>query len=177
MSSPSTATAVADRIEIRQHRHALHDHPRHCGIDMVAGPTEILILADHTADAFLVATDLLSQAEHGPTSPAWLVTSSQKLADEVNKLVPELIHKWLDGDDGGAADVGTGGVGGAGNPALTAWENFGEIVVVQDRHAICAVSDAYAAEHTEVHCADLDWFLKELRNYGSLFLGEETCVT
>lgn len=130
------------------------------GIDFFAGPTEILVLADKTADARIVASDLVSQAEHGPTSPAWLITTDMALAQKVNELVPELIKK-LPKD----------------NAANISWPDYGEIVHVETKELMAELSDQYAAEHTEVQCEDLDWWLQNLTNYGSLFLGEETCVT
>lgn len=131
------------------------------GIDMFAGPSEILVIADETADPAIVAADLVGQAEHGYNSPAWLIALSHDLAERVLELVPRLI-----------ADL----------PALNAknaeaaWHDYGEVVVVDSRKEAVTVSDAYASEHLEVHCADLDWWLANLRNYGSLFLGEETTV-
>lgn len=137
------------------------------GIDMFAGPTEILCVADETADPLIIANDLVSQSEHGPTSPCWLLTTSYELAVKVNEQMPVLL-KGLPEDNIGSV----------------AWRDYGEIVVVDSKddngsgaEALAKMSDHYASEHTEVHCADLDWWLKRLRNYGSLFLGEETCVT
>jgi len=131
------------------------------GIDVLAGPTEIAIIADDSADPFLVATDLVGQAEHGPESPAWLVTTSRELALEVLRLVPELIAKLP------AA---------AGEAAAAAWRDYGEVVVCGTREEAALVSDRYAAEHLEVHARDLDWWAHRLTCYGSLFLGEETTV-
>jgi sulfopropanediol 3-dehydrogenase len=129
------------------------------GIDVFAGPTEILVIADDTADAELVAADLVGQAEHGVDSPAILVTTSPALADRVLDLVPRMAALLP-----------------AGNAAGNAWRDCGEVVLVDDREAAAAVSDGYAPEHLEVHAAGLDWWLARLRNYGSLFLGEETTV-
>ena len=129
------------------------------GIDVFAGPTEILIIADETADAELVASDLVGQAEHGLDSPAILVTTSPALADEVLDLVPRM-----------AALLPPG------NAAGEAWRDCGEVVLVDSREEAAAVSDGYAPEHLEVHAAELEWWLARLRNYGSLFLGEETTV-
>jgi sulfopropanediol 3-dehydrogenase len=131
------------------------------GIDMFAGPTEIAIIADATADPEIVATDLVSQCEHGPDSPAWLVSLDRRLADAVTDLMPKLI------DDLPSP---------AKESATAAWRDFGEIVLCDSREEAVEVSDRYAAEHVEVHAADLDWWLDALRNYGSLFLGEETTV-
>merc|ERR1712226_627036 len=130
------------------------------GIDMFAGPTEILITADESADAHIVATDLVSQAEHGPTSPAWLLTTSMQLAQDVLKAVPELIKKLPED-----------------NASNQSWPEYGEIVVCENREDLLALTDRYAAEHLEVMCNEPDWWLSNLTNYGSLFLGEETCVT
>jgi sulfopropanediol 3-dehydrogenase len=128
------------------------------GIDMVAGPTEVLILADSTADPLIVAYDLLSQAEHGATSPTWLITTDRHLGEEVVRLMPGLIADLVDRQPGTAAPV--------------SWRDFGEVVLVNTREEMAALSDRYAAEHLEVHCADLEWYLSTLQNYGSLFLGE-----
>ncbi len=130
-----------------------------CGIDLYAGPSEILVLADHTADPELVASDLVGQAEHGVTTPAILVTTSEALARTVLARVPELCASLPPG-----------------NAAAEAWDRCGEVVVCDSREAAAACSDRYAPEHLEVHAADLDWWLARLRNYGSLFLGEETTV-
>ena len=131
------------------------------GIDMFAGPTEIAIIADGTADAEIVATDLVSQCEHGPDSPAWLISLDAGLAEKVAALTPEMIAK-LPEPARGYADA--------------AWRDFGEIVHCDSREEAVRVSDDYAAEHLEVHANDLDWWLDNLRNYGSVFLGEETTV-
>lgn len=131
------------------------------GIDVFAGPSEVAVLADDSADPLIVATDLVGQAEHGHESPAWLITSSRRVAEEVAKLMPELI----------AALPPT-----ARDAAGAAWRDYGEIVLCDTREEMVAVSDRYASEHLEVHCADLDWWHARLTNYGSLFLGEETNV-
>lgn len=131
------------------------------GIDMFAGPSEILVIADDTGDPEIVAADLVGQAEHGYNSPAWLIALSRPLAEKVLELVPKLI--------------GTLPALNAKN-AEAAWRDYGEVVVAQSRDEAVKLSDAYASEHLEVHCADLDWWLAHLRNYGSLFLGEETTV-
>ncbi len=132
------------------------------GIDVLAGPTENLVLADDSADPHLVAADLAGQAEHGPDSPMWLVTTSQALADAVAQLVPKKIHMLPDP---------------ARTAAEAAWRDFGEIVVAQSREEALSICDRYAPEHLQVQAADLDWWLARLRNYGSLFLGEETTVS
>ena len=131
------------------------------GIDVLAGPTEIAIIADDTADPRLVATDLVGQAEHGPDSPAWLICLSGKFGDEVARAVPVLIDQ-LPEPARTAADA--------------AWRDFGEIAVCDSREEAARASDRYAAEHLEVHARDLDWWLGRLTCYGSLFLGEETTV-
>ncbi len=131
------------------------------GIDMFAGPSEVMVIADQTADAEIVAWDLVGQAEHGYNSPAWLVALDRGLAEKVLDLVPKFIAELPE-------------VNRVNSEA--AWRDYGEIVVVGSREEAVRVSDDYASEHLEVHCADLDWWLRNLRNYGSLFLGEETTV-
>lgn len=131
------------------------------GIDLFAGPTEILVIADDSADPAIVAGDLIGQAEHGPDSPAWLVTTSRALADEVLAEIPRCIAR-LEDPNRGAAEA--------------AWRDYGEILLTDTREEAARESDRYAPEHLEVHAADLDWWLASLRNYGSLFLGEETTV-
>jgi len=131
------------------------------GIDVFAGPSEVAIIADESADAAIVASDLVGQAEHGHESPAWLMSSSRKLADEVMRLVPQLIEKLPPT---------------ARDAAGAAWRDYGEVVLCDTREELVAASDAYAPEHLEVHCKDLDWWLANLTCYGSLFLGEETTV-
>jgi sulfopropanediol 3-dehydrogenase len=131
------------------------------GIDVFAGPSEVAVIADDSADPLIVATDLVGQAEHGHESPAWLITSSPRIADEVARLIPELIGRL----PATARDA-----------AGAAWRDYGEIVLCDTSEEIAEVSDLYACEHLEVHCADLDWWHARLTNYGSLFLGEETNV-
>jgi sulfopropanediol 3-dehydrogenase len=131
------------------------------GIDVFAGPSEVAVIADDTADPLIVATDLVGQAEHGHESPAWLITDSRALADEVARLMPELIEALPPT---------------ARDAAGAAWRDYGEIVLCDTREEMVEVSDAYASEHLEVHCADLGWWHEHLSNYGSLFLGEETNV-
>ena len=131
------------------------------GIDLFAGPTEIAVIADETADPEIVAFDLVGQAEHGYNSPAWLFTTSQKLADEVIKRVPELI-----------ADL----------PELprtsseAAWRDYGEVILCDNDEEMASISDEYAPEHLEVQTKKDKWFHERLKNYGSLFIGEETTV-
>lgn len=132
------------------------------GIDVIAGPTESMIIADETADPHRVATDLVGQAEHGPDSPVWLVTTSLELGEEVARRVPELAAELPDP---------------ARTSALTAWADHGEIIVADTREEAAAVSDHYAAEHLQVMTTDLAWWHARLTNYGSLFLGEEATVT
>ena len=132
------------------------------GIDMIAGPTDSLILADKTADPHIVATDLVSQAEHGYNSPVWLVTDHRELADDVMTRVPELIAKLPELNR---------------ENAEAAWRDYAEVIVCADREEMAATSDDYAPEHLTVQAEDLDWWLGRLRCYGSLFLGEETTVS
>lgn len=132
------------------------------GIDMFAGPTEIAVIADDSADAQIVAEDLVSQAEHGPDSPAWLITTSRRLADDVMGLMGGLIDAL--------PEV-------ARDAATAAWRDYGEVILCDSDEEAVAVSDEYAAEHLEVHTARDDWYAATLRNYGSLFVGEETTVT
>ena len=132
------------------------------GIDMFAGPTEIAIIADDSADPQIVAEDLVSQAEHGPDSPAWLITTSRQLAEEVMALMDGLIDAL--------PEV-------ARNAATVAWRDYGEVILCDSDDQAVAVSDEYAAEHLEVHTARDEWYTATLRNYGSLFIGEETTVT
>jgi sulfopropanediol 3-dehydrogenase len=129
------------------------------GIDLLAGPTEIVVVADETADAELVAADLLAQAEHGPTSPAVLVTTSPQLARDVKREVARQLQSLP------TADI-----------AAVAWRDHGDIRVVADQEEAVHVVEELASEHVEVHTRDPDWFLARLRNYGSLFLGETTTV-
>lgn len=131
------------------------------GIDMFAGPTDSLILADATADPAIIAADLVGQAEHGYNSPVWLVTDSKDLAQEVQTRVPDLI----------AALPELNRVN-----AEAAWRDYAEIVLCDNRAEMVRVSDAYAPEHLQVQAEDLDWWLDALNNYGSLFLGEHTTV-
>jgi len=131
------------------------------GIDLFAGPTEILVIADDSAGPAIVASDLVGQAEHGLDSPAWLVTTSASLAKKVIDLMPHYIERLAEPNR---------------SAAQTAWDDYGEVVVCDTREEAVEVSDRYAPEHLEVQCDDLPWWLKELSNYGSLFLGEQTTV-
>src|SRR6056297_797217 len=131
------------------------------GIDMIAGPTDSLILADATADAMIVATDLVGQAEHGYNSPVWLVTDHRPLAEKVMELVPLLIDDLPEVNRDNAA---------------AAWRDYAEVILCGDREEMAATSDDYAPEHLTVMAEELDWWLDCLTCYGSLFLGEETTV-
>ena len=131
------------------------------GIDVFAGPSEIAIIADDSADPAIVASDLVGQAEHGHESPAWLFTTSRELAERVTALVPGLV----DALPATARDA-----------AGAAWRDYGEVVLCDSREEVAQVSDRHAPEHLEVHARDLDWWLARLTCYGSLFLGEETTV-
>jgi len=132
------------------------------GIDMFAGPTEIAVVADETGDPEVIATDLVSQGEHGPTSPMWLMTTSRELGEAVIRRVPELIA-LLPERSRVAAEC--------------AWRDWAEVVLCDSRESMRRESDRRAGEHVEVHCKDLAWWLENLSCYGSLFLGEETTVT
>jgi sulfopropanediol 3-dehydrogenase len=129
------------------------------GIDLLAGPTEILIVADDSADPALVATDLLGQAEHGPDSPAWLVTTSRKLGEAVLKEVDRQLETLATAKTAGPA-----------------WRDHGEIVVVDSDDEAIALADEYAPEHLETMTARNEYYRQKLRNYGSLFSGEESTV-
>ena len=131
------------------------------GIDMIAGPTDSLILADGTADPMIVAVDLVGQAEHGYNSPVWLVTDDQALAEKVMKLVPGLIEDLPDTNR---------------ENAFAAWRDYAEVILCDNRGEMAQTSDEYAPEHLTVQADDLDWWLENLSCYGSLFLGEETTV-
>ena len=132
------------------------------GIDMFAGPTEIAVIADESADPAVVAEDLVSQAEHGPDSPAWLITTSQKLADDVMAQMDKHINAL--------PEI-------ARNAATTAWRDYGEVILCDTDEEAAIVSDDYAAEHLEIHTSKDEWYTDRLKNYGSLFIGEETTVT
>jgi sulfopropanediol 3-dehydrogenase len=131
------------------------------GIDVVAGPTESAVIADETADAAVVAADLVGQAEHGPDSPVWLFTTSRQLGEDVLRLMPGVIDALPEL---------------ARKAATAAWRDYGEVVLCDTREEIVKTSDKYASEHLQVMAQDLDWWLANLTNYGSLFLGEETTV-
>ncbi|MEI2812756.1 MAG: histidinol dehydrogenase [Burkholderiaceae bacterium] len=131
------------------------------GIDVFAGPSEVAVIADETADPAIVASDLVGQAEHGHETPAWLFTTDEKLARDVMVRVPMLI----DSLPPIAKDA-----------AAAAWRDYGEVIVCSTREEVAEISDKYASEHLEVHTKDLKWWLDNLTCYGSLFLGEETTV-
>jgi sulfopropanediol 3-dehydrogenase len=131
------------------------------GIDMVAGPTDSMVIADATADPLVVAWDLIGQAEHGANSPVWLVTDSAALAAEVARLAP-LCAAELPQPNRAAAEG--------------AWAALGEIILCDGREAMAAEADRIAPEHLHVQAADLEWWKGRLRAYGSLFLGAESTV-
>jgi sulfopropanediol 3-dehydrogenase len=130
------------------------------GIDLFAGPTEILVLADESADPFTVAVDLLSQAEHGPDSPAVLVTTSRPLAEAVIRLVDQILPGMPTKDF-----------------AEPAWRDHGQVVVVDDLDELWSVGDSFASEHVQVFTTEPRQALERMSNYGALFLGENTCVS
>ncbi|HTE27241.1 histidinol dehydrogenase, partial [Flavitalea sp.] len=129
------------------------------GIDLFAGPTEILVIADDTADAEMVACDILGQAEHGPTSPGALITTSEKLARETLVEIERQLQVLP------TADI-----------ARVAWEENGSIILVADEQEALKEADDLAYEHVEVLTRDPDFFLNNMTNYGALFLGPETNV-
>ncbi len=130
------------------------------GIDLFAGPTEILVIADHTADALVIAVDLLSQAEHGPDSPAVLVTTDEALGRAVIERVDQLLPGMSTADVAGPA-----------------WRDHGQVVVVDDLDEAWHLADELAFEHVEVLTAEPRIALEKMTNYGALFLGEGTCVS
>ena len=134
------------------------------GIDLLAGPSEVAVIADDTADPELVAADLLGQAEHGPTSPAVLITTSEALGRTVLSEVARQLDE-LDRHAPGSADT-----------PRRAWAAHGVIMVAADREHAAALSDEVATEHLEVHTAEDEWYLQRLRNYGSIFLGSRATV-
>lgn len=129
------------------------------GIDLLAGPTEILVIADETADGEMCATDLLGQAEHGPNSPAILLTSSRRVAEETLEEIERQLQS-----------LPTAAVAGK------AWKDYGQIILVDDREELLREAERIAGEHVEVLTEDPRWFLERMTNYGSLFLGPETNV-
>lgn len=130
------------------------------GIDLFAGPTEVLIVADDSADPFVVAADLLSQAEHGPDSPVVLITTSERVGRETIEEVSLQLE-----------NLPTNGI------AAVSWQNHGEVHVVDSLDDAFALADRYASEHVQILTEDPRRALTEMRNYGALFLGEKTCVS
>ena len=135
-------------------------------IDMVAGPTEIAIIADDDAESKIITQDLVSQIEHGPESPGWLITTSSRLAKEVLSLIDGYIQALPDDTPSRKA-------------ATMAWRDYGEVIVCDTVEEAVKISDMLAAEHLELHCNDnnIEYYFKTLKNYGSLFIGEHTTVT
>jgi sulfopropanediol 3-dehydrogenase len=131
------------------------------GIDVFAGPTEVAVICDDSADPEIVAVDIVGQIEHGHESPGWVMSLSRPLAERVMARIPELIALLPPS---------------AKDAATAAWRDYGEIVVADAREEVVAISDRYAAEHLQVQARDLEWWTENLTNYGSLFLGEETTV-
>lgn len=129
------------------------------GIDLFAGPTETLVIADETVDAEMCAVDLLGQAEHGPNSPAVLLTNSERLARETLDEVERLLHLMPTGET-----------------ARQAWADYGQVIVAEGHDEMLAVADGIASEHVQVMTDRDDWFLERLTNYGALFLGPRTNV-
>jgi sulfopropanediol 3-dehydrogenase len=130
------------------------------GIDLFAGPTEILVVADDTADVEMIATDLLGQAEHGPTSPAILITTSKTIAEALPGEIARQLKVLPTADVAGVA-----------------WRDYGEIILVESRDEAVREADRVAAEHVEILTKEPRWFLERMRNYGALFLGPETNVS
>ena len=130
------------------------------GIDLFAGPTEILVIADDSADVEMIATDLLGQAEHGPTSPAILISTSRAICDDLPAEIERQLKKLPTADVAGVA-----------------WRDYGEIILVSSREEAVKEADRVAAEHVEVLCKEPRFFLEKMRNYGALFLGPETNVS
>ncbi|MCW2811680.1 MAG: histidinol dehydrogenase, partial [Friedmanniella sp.] len=130
------------------------------GIDLFAGPTEILIVADDDADPFVVAVDLLSQAEHGPESPAILITTSAELGSRVLEHVERILPGMPTADYAGPA-----------------WRDYGQVIVVGDLDEAYALADTFASEHVQILTADPRQALGKMHHFGALFLGENTCVS
>jgi sulfopropanediol 3-dehydrogenase len=130
------------------------------GIDLFAGPTETLVIADDSADVEMIATDLLGQAEHGPTSPAILITTSRKIAEALPVEIESQLERLPTADVAGIA-----------------WRDYGEIILADSREEALKEADRVAAEHVEVLTKEPRWFLEHMRNYGALFLGPETNVS
>ncbi|KAI1807069.1 histidinol dehydrogenase [Daldinia bambusicola] len=130
------------------------------GIDLLAGPTEVLIVADEYADPFTVATDLLSQAEHGPDSPAVLITTSEDVGQRTIKYVDQILKNMPTAELAG-----------------TSWRDYGEVVIVDNLDDAYELADVYSSEHVQILTQNPREALEKMRNYGSLFLGEKTCVS
>jgi len=130
------------------------------GIDLFAGPTETLVIADESVDGELCATDLLGQAEHGPNSPAILLTNSEKLAKDTMQEVERQLTVLPTADIAGLA-----------------WEDYGQVIVCDSYEEMVEVADSIASEHVQVMTKDPDYFLQNMTNYGALFIGEETNVS
>jgi len=129
------------------------------GIDLLAGPTETLVIADDSVDGEMCATDLLGQAEHGPTSPAVLITNSERLARDTMQEIARLLKILPTADAAGKA-----------------WEDFGEVIVCDDDDEMVREADRVSSEHVQVMTRNPDYFLNGMKNYGSLFLGPRTNV-
>jgi sulfopropanediol 3-dehydrogenase len=129
------------------------------GIDLLAGPSEVLVIADDSANPELVAIDLLAQAEHGPNSPCWFITTSKDMAMAVVEEIERWLERWP------TAEI-----------ASRAWAECGEVVVCSDEHEMLRLAEQFAAEHVEVHTREPDWYLQRLKNFGSLFLSADTTV-
>ena len=130
------------------------------GIDLLAGPTETLVIADETVDGELCAADLLGQAEHGPNSPAILLTTSEALARETMREIARQLTV-----------LPTAGI------AAKAWADYGQVIVADSDQEMLSIADDIASEHVQVMTRDPDWFLHRMRNYGALFLGPRTNVS
>lgn len=129
------------------------------GIDLLAGPTEIMVIADDSADPSVVACDLLGQAEHGPTSPAILATTSERVGRETMIEVDRWLERWPTADVAGVA-----------------WRDYGTVILCENPDELCRVTDQMAPEHLEIQTEDPDWYLNRIRNYGSAFLGTHATV-
>lgn len=132
------------------------------GIDLFAGPTEILIVADEHANPFTIATDLISQAEHGPDTPAVLITNSEHVGRKAMNLVKQLLDH---------SELNTVAL------ARTSWETFGEVIVIENLDDAWKLADEYASEHVEIFTERPREALEKMSNYGALFLGKKTCVS
>lgn len=129
------------------------------GIDLLAGPTETLVIADDSVDGELCATDLLGQAEHGPNSPAILLTDSESLAKDTMQQIEQQLKTLATADIAGKA-----------------WQDYGQVIVCDTREEMLQTADDIASEHVQVMTKDADYFLQNMRNYGALFIGPETNV-